>query len=128
MASFPVNLSTVTADTYLVTLTYHSTTIFREKRVFTLGFAPELAFSLAVVGAILYRKYSGTPDSVLSREIVLENMGLKRKEIYRMARKAGVRIGTLTETIAAMQKTNEVLLLKDPNGVVYLMDPKAANR
>lgn len=116
------------SHTYLVTLTYHSTTIFREKRVFTLGFAPELAFSLAVVGAILYRKYSGTPDSVLSREIVLENMGLKRKEIYRMARKAGVRIGTLTETIAAMQKTNEVLLLKDPNGVVYLMDPKAANR
>ena len=49
-------------------------------------------------------------------------------EIYRMARKAGVRIGTLTETIAAMQKTNEVLLLKDPDGALYLMDPKAANR
>ncbi len=113
---------------YVVTLHYHSTTIYREKRIFTLGFAPELAASLAVIVALLYRKYSGITDDVLSREIVLENLGMKRKEIYRMARKAGVRIGTLTDTIAAMQKADEVLLLRDPDGVVYLMDPKAANK
>ncbi len=112
---------------YVLTLHYHSTTIYREKRIFTLGFAPELAASLAIIGAFLYRKYSGSTDVSLSREIVLENLGMKRKEIYRTARKAGVRIGTLTDTIAAMQKADEVLLLRDPDGVVYLMDPKAAN-
>ena len=114
------------SHTYVLALHYHSTTIYREKRIFTLGFAPELAASLAVIVALLYRKYSGSTDASLSREIVLENLGMKRKEIYKMARKAGVRIGTLTDTIAAMQKADEVLLLKDPDGVVYLMDPKAA--
>lgn len=116
------------SHTYVLTLKYHSTTISREKKVFTLGFLPELAVFIASFAILLYRKYSGKPDSLMTRELISSNIGKSLREIRRIARKSGIRAGTVTETIEAMQKSNEVLLLKDPDGVAYLMDPKAADK
>lgn len=115
------------SHTFVLKVQYHSVTVTKEQKVFTLGFLPELSAGIIIAIVILYRKYAGKPDSQVSRELVNGNLGKSRKEVYRIARKTGIRAVTLDETIKEMQKSDEVALLKDPDGTVYIMDPKNAN-
>ena len=115
------------SHTIVLVLHYHSKTISVDKRVFTMGFIPELFGVIALSSVVIYRKYSGRPDGQMSKELILKNLGKSRKELYKRGRKTGIRASTISETISEMQKSNQIALLKDPNGVDYVMDPHSAD-
>ena len=111
----------------VLTVHYHSKNIRVQRRVFSLGFVPEVIGIFSITSFLFYRKYWGKADTVMSKELISNNLGKTRKEIYRIGRKSGLRKSTVSDTINSMQKSREIVLLKDPDGVIYLMDPGSAS-
>lgn len=108
---------------YTLTLHYHSRKVTVARSVFTLGFIPELLAGFVISALILYRKYSGRTDIGLSKDLIKTNLGKSKSEIYRIGKKSGLRRSTISETMGNMQKSKEIVLMKDPDGIIYLMDP-----
>lgn len=103
---------------------YHGTTIESAHQVFTLGFLPELTAFLGFAGILAYRKYSGEDDEVTAEDIILENIGLQRREILAIARKRKIRVKTVETVITELASSGKIRLMPDPDNVMYVMGPK----
>ncbi len=103
---------------------YHHKSIKYVHHVFTVGFIPELLLAAGIVALVMYRRYSGDDDLDGAMELVLENTGMRRNEIFAVARKKKIRVKTVEAAIGDLTSNGKVRVMPDPDGVMYVMGPK----
>lgn len=106
---------------------FHSTQIESVRHVYTLGFMPE-AFALIAVGIIFaYRRFGGKNDPELAVDVVLSNIGKSRPDVLKIARERKIRVRTVEYVIVDLSSSGKIRLLPDPDGIMYIMEPKGRN-
>ncbi len=111
---------------YNITLSvsYHTTTVESVHHVFTPGFVPEASLALLIGSILIYRRYGGSKDHEMAIALIMENLGKSKSEIYSIARKEKISIVTVEYAIKDMSSSGDISLLPDPDGVVYVMQPR----
>ncbi|MCL4306769.1 MAG: hypothetical protein M1302_00655 [Candidatus Thermoplasmatota archaeon] len=96
--------------------------------VFTLGFIPELLAVIVPVSLVAYRQIAYVADEDAAAELILGMRNGSIRDIMRKGRATRIRKKTMESVLRRMVDSGKILILADPDGQKYAMDPLTARR
>ena len=96
--------------------------------VFTLGFIPELMAVIVPVSLVAYRQIAYVADEDAAAELILGMRNGSIRDIMRKGRATRIRKKTMESVLRRMADSGKILILADPDGQKYAMDPLTARR
>ena len=98
------------------------------RTIFTLGFVPETLAAMIPVSVVAYRQLAYAADEDAATELIMEMRNRSIREIMKKGKASRIRRKTMESTLRRMADRGKILILADPDGQKYAMDPSMARK
>ena len=98
------------------------------RTVFTFGFIPEALVAMIPVSLVAFRQVAYGADEDAAAEIIMEMRNRTIREIMKKGKAGRIRKKTMESALRRLVDRGKILILADPDGQKYAMDPSMARR
>lgn len=108
--------------TITLTATFDNSTYIASERIFIIGFIPEASAIIGLTAAFIAVRRTYDDDEVKAMQIILSMKGSEVFAIMKELKRNRIRKSTGERKLKEIVSSGKAALLKDPDGVMYLMD------
>ncbi len=96
--------------------------------LFTMGFIPEVLAAAIPLSLIAYRRIAYDADDDSAAKLILKMKNRSIREIMKEGKIGKIRKKTMESALKRLAESGKILILSDPDGQRYAMDPSVARR